>query len=558
MSAARAAALPPGAALSSLIYLDWHIFLNRLRAIRRDPKRLAMWIFFALVILFAIPQVFFIRGTADPLAWGPRSSRLFMILDAAAGFVPGVALLWLGLAVAGSQRPVAVFRSAADARFLTGSALPARVVVFWLTFRMIRTAVLQLPGVAFWFVILASNLKGAFFGILTFWATLALFFAFRIGLNLPLVKLRRRRPRAPLIAGIVLAVLGIASVGIAANHLAHSSLAVPGGDLLLGLPPGSWMLGGFKGEVWALLALASCAAAAFTFTVQVSKDVYPEIWEASVRMIAVRRMMRARGGILTPFEARQAMRQAGVSPAQPRTRTAPSISGRYVPPGAWTLLWKEWLATLRVRGGLRWPLTLLILAVLVGWAAGGGFGRLPTVVILNVIGLPIYLLVAVNVLMSFRLGVDLRNPLWWLSSASLQARLLVLTLARSLRQVVPLAAGLLAAAVAARSVLVFALGVPAFAAMVWALQAMGIGTYTIIPSPGDLRGPGQVLRMFFVMLLLFPLAILFTIGTAVSGQPAVGLLMAAATAALEGWGLLAFAAGRLEGNGLAFAQAERR
>ena len=48
-------ALFPGDSLRSLIYLDWHIFLNRLRTIRRDPKRLLMWGVFILVILTVIP-----------------------------------------------------------------------------------------------------------------------------------------------------------------------------------------------------------------------------------------------------------------------------------------------------------------------------------------------------------------------------------------------------------------------------------------------------------------------------------------------------------------------
>jgi len=43
-----------------------------------------------------------------------------------------------------------------------------------------------------------------------------------------------------------------------------------------------------------------------------------------------------------------------------------------------------------------------------------------------------------------------------------------------------------------------------------------------------------------------------------SEHVAIGLLTASATAILEGWGLLMFAASRLQGNGLAFAQAERR
>jgi hypothetical protein len=160
--------------------------------------------------------------------------------------------------------------------------------------------------------------------------------------------------------------------------------------------------------------------------------------------------------------------------------------------------------------------------------------------------------------MSFRLGVDLRNPLWWLSSATLRARLYVLTLGRCLRQVIPLAVGLLAAAVAARSPTVFVLGLPAFAVMIWALQAMGIGVYTVIPSPSDLRGPGQLLRMLLLFGLLLPVLIVFTVAAAATRHLSISLVAAAVSLGLEGVGLLSFAAHRLQGNGLAFAQAERR
>ena len=87
---------------------------------------------------------------------------------------------------------------------------------------------------------------------------------------------------------------------------------------------------------------------------------------------------------------------------------------------------------------------------------------------------------------------------------------------------------------------------------------MGIGVYTIIPTPVDLRGPGQLLRMLVLLALLIPIVIVFTIAAVLSEHVAIGLLTASATAILEGWGLLMFAASRLQGNGLAFAQAERR
>jgi hypothetical protein len=67
-----------------------------------------------------------------------------------------------------------------------------------------------------------------------------------------------------------------------------------------------------------------------------------------------------------------------------------------------------------------------------------------------------------------------------------------------------------------------------------------------------------MLRMFLVMFMIIPLTIVFTIGMVGFRSIAGALLLTAAGAVLEGWGLLSFAAFRLQGNGLAFAQAERR
>jgi hypothetical protein len=434
--------------------------------------------------------------------------------------------------------------------------MPPRIVILWLNFRMLRMVLVQLPFVAFWFVIFASSLHGAIAGILGISISLGLFMAFLLGLNLPLVRLRRQMPKLLSFAGIVLLGLGLASVAAAISETSHGP--IPGLGVLLSLPPGSWMVGGFHGNPLAIAGLATVAIAAMTLSIRTAGDVYPEVWESSLRMITVRRLARERGGVLSARETRQAMREAGIALPQRRRLSVPSVRGRHVPPGAWTLLWKEWLATVRVRGGLRWPLITLAVAVGIGWAAGGGFGKLPKGSGLALVSFPIYLVVIINVFMSFRLGIDLRNPLWWLSSATLRGRLLVLALARSLRQIVPIAAGLSAAAIAARSATPVVLGLPAFAAAVWALQAIGMGTYTIIPSPADMRGPGQMLRMFLLFFMIIPLMIVFAIAMIGFRSIPAAVLLTAAAALLEGWVLLAFAAFRLQGNGLAFAQAERR
>ncbi len=557
MTAATSAALPWAAALRALIYLDWNIFVNRLRTIRRDPKRLIIWGVFLVWLLLLLPQRFLLAGERTPPLTG-----IVRIFETASLVVPGFALLAVAALVAGSRRAFGLFRSAADARFLCGSALPHRLVVLWLDFRLVRMSLAQLPFFVFWLVILPFSFGTTVGRLLEIAASIAFFSALMLGLNLPLMRLDRSWPGArPIVAWTIVAV-GVASLASASLQITRASVSVPApiAHFLTALPPGAWIVAAFRGDPWALLALALAAGVALAWTVIVADDVYPELWETSRRTIAVRQLVRRRGPFLSGRETREALREAGVAidKGKGRPTTAPSSRGVRVPRGAWTLLWKEWLAARRVRGGLRWPLVGLVLAVAFGWAVGGGFGRLPNPVTFTLLTLPAYLLLFINVAMSIRLGIDLRNPLWWLSAASLRNRLLVLVLARSLRQVVPLAAGLLAAAVAARSVGIFAFGLPLFAAAIWAMQSTGFATYVIIPTPADMRGPGQMLRVLALFVLLVPIIVVVAVAAAAAHNLVAGLLAGGVTAGVEGWSLLMFAASRLAGNGLAFAQAERR
>jgi hypothetical protein len=156
------------------------------------------------------------------------------------------------------------------------------------------------------------------------------------------------------------------------------------------------------------------------------------------------------------------------------------------------------------------------------------------------------------------MSADLRKPIWWLSASTLRARLAVMLVARSLRTAIPIAAGLLTASVVSGNVAFLLVGGPIAAATIWAINAMGLATYAIIPGTSDMRGPGGCLRVVALFIMLIPIAIAAAIG-GIATESAVGSLVATILTALaEGWLLVLFAASQLDGNGLAFAQAERR
>ena len=133
----------------------------------------------------------------------------------------------------------------------------------------------------------------------------------------------------------------------------------------------------------------------------------------------------------------------------------------------------------------------------------------------------------------------------------------MLLLARSLRLAIPITAGFLTASVVGGSVAFVLVGVPIAVAAVWAINAMGLATYAILPGSSDMRGPGGCLRMIALFIMLIPIGIAAIIG-GIAAESGVGSLIAAVLAAFaEGWLLVLFATSQLDGNGFAYAQAER-
>ena len=562
--------IAPWPALRTLLYLDAHILLNRIRTAARNPLRLIFWVLFLLLIVSSLQARTIMNDAIRSRPAPPPDAGPFSIifdptpwLHVAATFLPGLFLVAFGGFAIGSCRQVLpAFRSAADARFLIGSALPPRLVVLWLIVRIVLSLSWRLPLVLVFFIVILPTSLGVSGGGGVRILLALLLLSTTAALNLPIFVGRQRRigPN-PALFGWLLVVIGLASlavvlVGLSPGPPRIASVLQP---MAASLPPGSWLVGAFQGDGLGLLALVALAAGSLTLTWLVAGDVYPELWAASARVIVVRRAMRRRGPFMTPSEHRRLLSEAGIADPRRRRRamaTAPS-RGRWVPSGAWTILWKEWLATRRVAGGLRLPAIVLLLAVVLGAAIGAmtrsGVGAAPF--LLGPVG---YAAVFLSLFTAYRLSGDLRKPIWWLSASTLHTRLTVLLIARSLRFAVPITVGLLiASAVGGREAFVL-VGAPIAVAALWALNAMAVATYAIIPGSSDMRGPGGCLRAVAFFIMLIPILIAAAVG-GIAAQSGVGSLVAAVVTALaEGWLIVMFAAAQLDGNGLAFAQAERR
>jgi hypothetical protein len=542
------------AGLGALAYLERRVLLNRLRVLVHDPKRLLAWSLFLLPALFSLLTFRLVPSNAARIAIPPQA------LEVVAAVVPGAFGLLVGLKILGAGRRAPLgFTSPADGPFLSGSALPPRLVVFWLQMR-------HLVGYGF-----AAVLSGAFTILLIgaagmrsgpavfFLLTLALGGALVFALPLPILILSRRGARLHvLLLGSAVAVAGAAWITLGVLQLVAAPIPADALAALQTLPPGSWILASIRGHASGLMALFIADSLVVALTVVAGSDIYPELWESSRRGFVIRHLL-GRGALMWPGELRRALKDAGVEVGRGPARSvkAPATTATRVPGGAWVLLWKDWVALQRLPGGISLPAGI----VAAGIVTGGILGELvqrgyrdAAFAAATIIG---GLLLTASLGPAIRLAPDLRNPLWWLSAAPLRMRLLVWTISGSLKQFIPLAAGLVAAAAVTHAPVWLGFLPIAFAAL-WAMRAIGLGAYAVLPTPVDLRGPGLFLRLLIMEAMLIPVAAGALIAGLLTGNAVIASITAIAIMLGEGWVLILFAEWRLAGNGLAFTQAERR
>lgn len=540
-------------ALAALLYLEVRSWVNRLRVLARDPKRLVPWLIFLvwLGLTQSAQIIFLVSGRGASRA----PAMMYHAFGAAAlAAVPGLYLVLIGVILGASKSAPADFSSPADARYLAGSPLSQRTVVLWLQVRkflnprlvlgvFIGTAVLAIYTVPFGMAL-----------VLQVTALAAVISA--LGLHLPLFLARRKLPWIPWAVapwGFVLVGLATAAVG-AAQAVGFNGF--PGGwRVLATLPPGSLVAAGMEGDLRAVAAVVALAALSLSLAVFVAGDSYPELWEASRRRFSVMRAMRR--GFMSPVEARRALREARSTPERMEIRKAHSDKGTRVPAGALTVVWKEWMALRRGRGGLGLQAVLLAASLVAGTVGGVliGSGARGVGAALGAMAFPI---VVFSAYFRVHLAADLRNPLWWLSPAGLAQRLAAWTLAGTLSYFVIIGAGLMAALLITESALLAVAALVALFTLIWLMRTIALAVYAVMPSSLDMFGPGVVIRTIAVYVLSAP-PFFGGLGPGlVSRNIAVGIACGAVVALAESFGLLMFATYRIQGNGLGFARAEAR
>ncbi|HET7812799.1 MAG TPA: putative ABC exporter domain-containing protein [Candidatus Baltobacteraceae bacterium] len=521
--------------LNALLFLEWRQAVHRLRSILSSPGRA---IFYLLVVAYFIAMAV-LRGSryhaqtaiAEPFA----SAILF-------AFITLVGVLAYGAAsgVAG------VFASPADARFLAGSQIDDRLVVFWLQLRrsvsaLVRTTLSMLLYVA----LVAHDARGIGVGLAILGGTLG-----ASAVAVPMLKVRARMGTriAQACAGAIVAIGVFPLLAVLSGTFRPSPVQL-GVERLGG---GHFVNALFAGDARALAAFWLLSALLVVLAWFTGGDLYPDLYAASSRVFELRK--RARSGAGTGFTAQRRYRNIAASGGL----TALFGMAR----GSWAIVWKDWIGFVRMPGQRQtYPFGLAagaVIGFLIGLYAVHSRSPLETMLVI----MPVLFFFAVMWLSmgaAVSLRIDIAKPIWWFGADSLQQRLFAWVCATSWRTALFILVTAIAWAVAMREPLWALYALPCVLALVCYMRATGLAMYAIFPSSIDQRGPMGSVRALLTYLLGAPplVAIAIVLGLSGGRAPVAAIvLVAVAVASAEVYVLIAFAASRISGRGFAIAQAE--
>jgi len=436
------------------------------------------------------------------------------------------------------------FASSADARFLTGSALPERLVVVWLQLRRSAATIgRMLFTIVLYAFIFAGSGTVSGIGLATLGGTLV-----ASAEAVPMLRLRAAagtRTAQSLaafitVAGVVpMLMLLSALIGesSAAAAIQRFGAGVAFNDL-------------FDGNTIALVALYACGAALIALSYVLGGGLYPDLYAASLRMSAFRE--KHKRGASAMFTMEHAYRH------RPHGAAAQGVAR--VLTGPWTIAWKEWMAFVRSPSMQR----AFWFGVAACAACGALFGTIaarsndPLAESITFASIASQMVV-IFAAMSSAIGLagDLRKPLWWIGPDPLWARLFAWTAGTSWRFAACMCAAVTGWAIAVRSPAIALGGVPLAIAAVLYLRAVGLALYALFPSTIDQRGPLAMFRALLTYALAAPPAVAGAVIGHVFQSAAGGVTAGIAASLIETLLLIAFASAQIEGRGIAFAQAEQ-
>jgi len=267
--------------LSALYYLEYRQIVNRIRETSRQPGR-------ALIYIFAIGYFAVITVLR---AHGHRALPMKAIPEPYASLVIFTFVTLLGVMAYGAASGiVGAFSSAADARFLTGSAISERVVVVWL---QVRRSGISIARMLFTIVLYALIFAGSGTVVGISFATLGGTLV-ATAIAVPMLKLRTRvgARTAQSLAGAV-AAIGILPMMILLASLLNRTHAAAG---IESLGAGVAFNALFNGNALALSALYGCGVALIALAYATGTNLYPDLYAASLRVLEFRERQKRGAG----------------------------------------------------------------------------------------------------------------------------------------------------------------------------------------------------------------------------------------------------------------------
>jgi hypothetical protein len=511
--------------MRGLAYLEWRHAVNQFKTILRSPGRSLLWAPYVLMLaLFMWTRTLGGTHAHGALAIGHRYA------DAAAGLYAGS----FGLAIAIAARgTVYAFRNPAEAIFFSNAGIPPLQIALWLQLRKLAGGATRwLAGIAYFFFAFVPASAGPLATARGLGAAV-LAIVLQMSVALPAFLVARGRLQRP----VALCGWALAAAGFAFGTLATAAPATASRLAALAhVDPGSVPSALVAGKPLAVLAAGALLAGLVLAVALLGGDALPELYAASLRTPVARRREAAAKGT-----------------------NAASSSARRIPQGALALVWKEWVEFCRGQGNVRGYFA----AVAFSAAAGAGLAIVAarshddSITASLAVTAALALVILAPAGASYRIASDLGKPLFWLSPAPLRARVAAWTFARSWRAALAIGcAPLCAALVLGDGALAFAALPVAFAAY-WSLQALGVGLFALLPNRADARGPMALVRTAATLAFAFfpavaALALLLAGATAL-----LATLGAALVFALQGWGVLEFAAARFAERGASLATLAR-
>ena len=517
-------------ALIALSYGDRRALVNTLRALRRRPVRLLMWVLYALAILtFAVFRT-------RPWAHRHGESLPAFAIEMWDLWVCGLAIAFGVVLATGTARWLGVFTSRAEALLLMrGDAAPVTVAAY-LQLRAVLSALAQGFARFAYLIVFGLPSEATLSALVAQLAFFAAAGAAIVSVALPRALARGALRTVSIVAGWTIAVA--AALPLVAD--AVRVLSLPGAAALRKLPavhPGAVLRALGAGDLRPVvlpLAIATVATTAFALA---ARDAYPELYTLSLANLDWRDSIRSRRG------ARRAAADASAHRISVRSAVRSPLRG------ALAFVWADALMF-----GRRVSAPIAALVAAVALAAGASLAALArgdnadtVFVVLLTVGPIIYVTIATTT--GARLAPALRMPLFWLGDVRLAARLAAWTFGGFWRDAALVAFALIGYVAVTRTlripfaVFVLTLGLLALT------RAIGLAVFAMLPNALDQRGPGVLLRVWLTFVLLVPPAVAATLAAVLSGSRFDAAAAAATgTALAESALLIAFAAWRLAGR----------